>query len=80
MGGVVSGIFGSSHSSPSTPDYEPVPVREEESEPESKAAREAERRKLKARRGMSGTLLTSPLGVSGGTGKTGASGLLGRTV
>lgn len=84
MGGVVEGIFGGSSKSPSTPDYEPVPVREEESEPESKAVREAEQRKLKARRGMSGTLLTSPLGTSGGSGggsgSSAGSGLLGRTV
>ena len=43
------------------------------------AVREAERRKVQARRGMSGTLLTSPLGVAGTTGTSGtSSGLLGR--
>ena len=83
MGGVASAIgslFGM-HNSPSVsaPAYDPVPVREEEAEPESAAVRDAERRKLQARSGMSGTLLTSPLGASGTTG-TKASGLLGRTM
>ena len=53
-----------------------------EVEPESGAVRDAERRKLRARSGMSGTLLTSPLGASGSSGTTGtsgkSSGLLGR--
>lgn len=83
MGGVASaigGLFGMNNSpSVSAPAYDPVPVREEEAEPESAAVRDAERRKLQARSGMSGTLLTSPLGSSGTTG-TKASGLLGRTM
>ena len=88
MGGVaetIGSLFGVSKSpSVSAPTYEPVPVREAEAEPESMAVRESERRKLRARRGMSGTLLTSPLGVAGmsgaagASGGTGASGLLGR--
>lgn len=76
-------LFGMGGSpSVSAPAYDPVPVREEEAEPESAAVRDAERRKLRARSGMSGTLLTSPLGSSGTTGTTGtkASGLLGRTM
>lgn len=77
-------LFGMGGSpSVSAPAYDPVPVREEEAEPESSAVRDAERRKLRARSGMSGTLLTSPLGSSGSTGGstggTRASGLLGRT-
>lgn len=91
MGGIVSGIFGGGggYSAPDPVRYDPVPVRENENEPESQAVREAERRKLRARRGMSGTLLTSPLGVSGGVnggvsgnaGGPGASnGLLGRVI
>ena len=72
MGSFVSSLFGggASYSAPSAPDYDPVPVRD------------AERRKLRARRGMGGTLLTSPLGVNGTTGGANASpsvgGLLGR--
>lgn len=62
----------------SAPAYDPVPMREAEAEPESAAVRDAERRKLQARRSMSGTLLTSPLGTSGTTGSSTASGLLGR--
>ncbi len=86
MGGVASaigGLFGLGGSpSVSAPAYDPIPVREEEAEPESSAVRDAERRKLRARSGMSGTLLTSPLGASGSSGTTGtsgkSSGLLGR--
>ena len=62
MGSVVSSIFGGQkYSAPDPVQYDPVPVRETEAEPESAAVRDAERRKLQARRGMSGTLLTSPL-------------------
>lgn len=83
MGGVTNalgGLFGLGGTpSVSAPAYDPVPVREAEVEPESAAVRDAERRKLRARVGMSGTLLTSPLGVSGTTGTSGtSSGLLGR--
>ena len=79
MGSVVSSIFGGQkYSAPDPVQYDPVPVRENEAEPESAAVRDAERRKLQARRGMSGTLLTSPLGTTGTTGSTTASGLLGR--
>ena len=79
MGSVVSSIFGGQkYSAPDPVQYAPVPVRETEAEPESAAVRDAERRKLQARRGMSGTLLTSPLGTTGTTGSTTASGLLGR--
>lgn len=91
MGGIVSGILGGGggYSAPDPVRYDPVPVRENENEPESQAVREAERRKLRARRGMSGTLLTSPLGVSGGVsgnatgnagGNAGGGGLLGRVI
>ena len=79
MGSVVSSIFGGQkYSAPDPVQYDPVPVRETEAEPESAAVRDSERRKLQARRGMSGTLLTSPLGTTGTTGGTTASGLLGR--
>ena len=83
MGSFVSSLFGggASYSAPSAPDYDPVPVREAEADPESASVRDAERRKLRARRGMGGTLLTSPLGVNGTTGGANPSsvgGLLGR--
>ena len=82
MGGVASaigGLFGLGGApSVSAPEYDPIPVREEEVEPESGAVRDAERRKLRARSGMSGTLLTSPLGVSGSSSGGKSSGLLGR--
>lgn len=78
MGSVVSSIFGGpSYKAPDPVQYDPVPVREAEAEPESAAVRDAERRKLQARRGMSGTLLTSPLGTAG-TASPAATGLLGR--
>ena len=81
MGSVVSSIFGGQkYSAPDPVQYDPVPVRETEAEPESAAVRDSERRKLQARRGMSGTLLTSPLGTTGTTGSTTASGLLGRNM
>ena len=84
MGSFVSSLFGggAAYSAPSAPDYDPVPVREAEADPESASVRDAERRKLRARRGMGGTLLTSPLGVNGTTGGANPSpsvgGLLGR--
>ena len=48
------------------PDPEPLPVHEAEVEAESKAVRDAERRKIAQNRGMAGTLLTSPLGSGAG--------------
>ena len=79
MGGVVSGIFGGGYKAPDPVQYDPVPVREAEAEPESAAVRDSERRRLNARRGMSGTLLTSPLGTTGAA-SSGGSGLLGRSL
>ena len=58
-----------------------MPTRRAAAEPEAETVRESERRKIKARRAMSGTLLTSPLGVNGSSGgSSGGSGpgLLGR--
>ena len=78
MGSAIGSIFGVQKApSISSPSYDPVPVREAEVEAESNAVRDAERRKLQARRGMSGTLLTSPLGATGTA--PAASGLLGRS-
>lgn len=79
MGSAIGSIFGVQKApSISSPAYDPVPVREAEVEAESSAVRDSERRKLQARRGMSGTLLTSPLGTTGST-SSAASGLLGRS-
>lgn len=81
MGGAISSLFGGGgYDAPEPVQYDPVPVREAESEPESRAVREAERRKLRARRSMSGTLLTSPLTSSLGRSGNTTSGLLGRTI
>ncbi len=68
---------GGGYESPDIPQQDPIPVRENEVEPVSKAVREAEQRKIRARRGMSGTLLTSPLGTTGFQYSGG--GLLGRS-
>ena len=77
VGNAIGSLFGGGKApSISSPAYDPVPVREAEVEAESSAVRDSERRKLQARRGMSGTLLTSPLGTTGTTST--ASGLLGR--
>lgn len=77
-GGGFLGLGGSGMSTPDYPEPEPVPVRENEAEPVSRAVREAEQRKIRARRGMGGTILTSPLGTTG-TGYSGSGGLLGRS-
>ena len=71
-------LFGGGYKAPKVTESEPIPVREDEVEPVSKAVREAEQRKIRARRGMSGTLLTSPLGTSGSS-YSGSGGLLGHT-
>ncbi len=67
-------IFGGSYEAPEVPATTPLPSTSETQEPVSKSVREEERRRLRARRSMSGTLLTSPLGTSSNT----ANGLLGR--
>lgn len=78
MGGVVSSIFGGGASAPSPVVYEAEAApREAEREAEAASVRDEERRKLRQRRQMGGTLLTSPLGASGANG-TGSS-LLGRS-
>lgn len=81
MGGVtkaIGSLFGGGVSSPGVPEYEPAPVREAEIEAESKSVRDDEKRKLKQRRAMSGTVLTSPLGLGGSeAGKAGNGGVLG---
>lgn len=80
MGGVVSSLFGGGPSAPEVITYEAESApREAEHEAESLTIRDEEQRKLRRRRLMGGTLLTSPLGTSGTTNTTGASGLLGQS-
>lgn len=77
MGSAISSIFGGGgYSAPDPVQYDPAPARETAQEPESSAVRNEEKRKLKARRGLSGTLLTSPLGTTDD--KSSGNGLLGR--
>lgn len=71
------GIGKSAPSVPKPPEIEPTPLREKEAEPESKRVRDDEARRLRARMGAGGTVLTSPLGATGSTSTIG-SGLLGR--
>lgn len=76
MGGAISSIFGGGgYEAPDPVQYDPAPARETAQEPESAVVRNEERRKLRARRSLSGTLLTSPLGT---TNSDSGSGLLGR--
>lgn len=66
MGGAISSIFGGGgYSAPETPEIKPQPIPEQEKDPVSQSVRDAERRKIAARRGMGGTILTSPLGTTG---------------
>lgn len=79
MGGVISSIFGGQSSAPAPVVYEAEAApREAEQEAEASNVRDEEKRKLRQRRQMGGTLLTSPLGVTGGANSTGTS-LLGRS-
>lgn len=79
-GGFLSSIFGGGQSSAPSPvvyEAEAAP-REAEQEAEATSTRDEEKRKLRQRRQMGGTLLTSPLGVTGASNSAGAS-LLGRS-
>ena len=80
MGSVISSIFGGGQSSAPAPVvYEAAAApREAEQEAEASTVRDEETRELRQRRQMGGTLLTSPLGVTGGADSAGAS-LLGRS-
>lgn len=79
MGSVVSSIFGGGYEAPDPVEYDPLPNRTASTDPEAQAVRDGEKRKIKSRRAMGGTLLTSPLGVNGGTsGGNSGPGLLGR--
>ncbi len=78
MGGALDAIFGGGKSSPSVVTYEAEQApRESEQEAVASGVRDEERRKLRQRRLMGGTMLSSPLGQSGGVSSTGSS-LLGR--
>ena len=68
-GGFISNTLGalfgtSEYEAPELPEYK-APPDYTETDAETKAARDTERRKIRARRGMSGTILTSPLGAVG---------------
>lgn len=78
MGSIFKGIFGGGSSAPDPVVYEAEQApREAEQEAVASSVRDEERRKLRQRRSMGGTILTSPLGVSGTVGTAGTS-LLGR--
>lgn len=78
MGGVVSSLFGGGSSAPSPVVYEAEAApREAEQEAEASRVRDEEKRKLRQRRQMGGSLLTSPLGASGANATGNA--LLGRS-
>lgn len=78
MGGFVSSIFGGGGGGPSVVTYELEDApREAEQEAESQSIRDEEQRKLRRRRQMGGTILTSPLGTTGSVASSGSS-LLGR--
>ena len=68
-------LISSSAAAANQPDEPEMPVMpsEEAKEPISKAVREEEQRKLRQRRYLSGTVLTSPLGAQGVSGGGGNS-------
>lgn len=74
-GGGGGGGKGGRSSAPPPPKPEPLP--ELEKEAEAASVRDTERNKLKRQRGFAGTILTSPLGVSGAQ-MSGYSTLLGK--
>lgn len=66
IGKAVGGLFGMSTKAPKveTVEVEEAP-REAEQEAESAAIRDEEQRKIRRRRQLGGTILTSPLGATG---------------
>lgn len=73
-GGFLSGLFGGGQSTPEPKVYEPEAAPTEvEREAEATNVRDNEQRKIKARKLMGGTVLTSPLGTTGGVSSSGAS-------
>ena len=75
-GGIGSKSVPKAPKAPAAPEPEPVPDLTAQ-DPETKAIRDEERKKLQNRRGAGGTVLTSPLGVVDGA-SAGGSSLLGR--
>lgn len=65
-------LFGGGYEAPEVPETTPMPTADEV-EPVSKYVRDEERRRIRQRRSMGGTLLTSPLGTTGAS-----NGILGR--
>lgn len=65
MGSALGGLFGGGYSAPETPQIKNQPLPEQAKDPASKAVRDAERRRILARRGGSANILTSPLGTGG---------------
>ena len=65
MGGVFSGLFGGQQPSIDVEEAEAAPAPSATVEPVSSAIRETEKRRLKARRAMAGTLLSG--GKNGGS-------------
>lgn len=73
--GITSSLFGSSQKEqPAAATYTPEDApTETEKEAESTNVRDNEQRKIRARKLMGGTVLTSPLGTTGGVSSSGAS-------
>jgi hypothetical protein len=65
-GGGGGGMKGGSSPHVETYEAEETPTYEEEGEPTAKAVRDEEAARLKRKRGAAGTILTSPLGTTGG--------------
>lgn len=58
MGGFMNSLFGAPAQSVDVPETKLAPTPEAERDPEAKAVRETERRRLASRRAMNGTLLS----------------------
>lgn len=73
--GITNSLFGSSQSEqPATATYTPEDApAESEKEAEATNVRDNEQRKIRARKLMGGTVLTSPLGTTGSVASSGAS-------
>lgn len=67
MGSIFSSFFGTSYKTPDTPEIT-TPPSKDSTEAESAATRDEEKRRLRSRKALSGTILTSPMGASGGNG------------
>ena len=71
MGGIASALFGGPTQSVDVPETTPAPLQEAERDPEAKAVRDTERRRLLSRRAMGGTLLSQGQGKSNILGRSG---------